>query len=282
MLQMKLPHRPQPLTHKDITHQLRQHVKLTELARWKSLETQSDVVRAISGAGSAFVARGGGLSDAEYRFALSARIDLAPTRSVLRRWNERGGVQCRHPQCTSDETRPHVLQHCPGNARAIDGRHDRVLAMIKAAIDPVVSKRGSRLAARFDSHFEGLPGRALRPDIQLSTRLRGLCPYPTLPSPLKRRRPTTPPWATCALATTRRWPSTSGRGVPGDSWVASPRISLGVRSTRCGDALELQGADRAPPSHQAWGRPAQPTHLGDLCAGQPPHLADARWRDQLH
>lgn len=50
MMQLKVPHRPQRLTHKDVTHQLRQHIKLTELERWKSLETPSDVVRPIGGA----------------------------------------------------------------------------------------------------------------------------------------------------------------------------------------------------------------------------------------
>ena len=167
MLQIKVPHHPQQLCSKDITRQLQQHTKLSALKRWKTLTTQSDVVRAVGGAGSSFVSRGGGLSDAEYRFALAARVDLVPTRSVLRRWNERGSKTCRHPRCSRDETLPHVLQHCPGNARAIDGRHDQVLALIKTAMVPAMSKPGSNLTASFDAHVDGLADRALRPDIQL-------------------------------------------------------------------------------------------------------------------
>ena len=167
MLQLKLPHRLQPLQQNDITRQLRQHFKLTALERWKSLRTQSTVVRAIGGTGSCFLSRGGGMSDAEFRFSLQARVDEVPTRSVLRRWNERGGATCRHPSCHHAETLPHVLQHCPGNSRAIDGRHDRVLAMIKKEVEPIISKTSGRLKARFDTYVEGLPGSQLRPDIQI-------------------------------------------------------------------------------------------------------------------
>lgn len=39
--------------------------------------------------------------------------------------------------------------------------------MIKVATYSVVTRTGSQLLARFDSHVEGLPGRALRPDTQL-------------------------------------------------------------------------------------------------------------------
>ncbi|CAI5710565.1 unnamed protein product [Hyaloperonospora brassicae] len=133
MAQLKLPHLSQPLQHSDITRQLRQHFKLTELERWKGLSAQSTVVRAIGGVGSCFLSRGGGMSDAEFRFALQARVDL----------------------------------HCPGNSRAIDGRHDRVLGMIKKAVEPIVSKSSGRLTDCFDTYVEGLPGRQLRPDIQI-------------------------------------------------------------------------------------------------------------------
>ncbi|POM57939.1 LOW QUALITY PROTEIN: Hypothetical protein PHPALM_37484 [Phytophthora palmivora] len=88
-------------------------VTLKELERWKTPTTRSDVVRAVSGAGRAFVSRGGGLSDAEYHFALTARVDLISTRSVLRRWNQCGGQQCRHPLCSHDETLPHVPHTAP-------------------------------------------------------------------------------------------------------------------------------------------------------------------------
>lgn len=118
------------------------------------------------------------MSDAEFRFALQARVDLVPTRSVLRRWNERGGATCRQPTCNHDETLPHVLQHCPGNSRAIDGRHDRVLAMIKKAVEPIVSKPSSQVTARFDAYVEGLPGQQLRPDIQIfdaGSRIAHIC-----------------------------------------------------------------------------------------------------------
>ncbi|KAG3113154.1 hypothetical protein PI124_g7487 [Phytophthora idaei] len=64
LLQLKLPHGPQSLTCKGTTRQFRQRIKLTEFERWKRIDKQSDVVRAISGGGSSFVSRGGGLSDA--------------------------------------------------------------------------------------------------------------------------------------------------------------------------------------------------------------------------
>ncbi|KAG4060132.1 hypothetical protein PC123_g4950 [Phytophthora cactorum] len=60
-------------------------------------------------------------------------------------------MACRHLRGIRDETLPHVLQHCPGNTRAIDDRDDRVLAMIKKAAEPTVAKPGSQLTARFDA-----------------------------------------------------------------------------------------------------------------------------------
>ncbi|KAG2835836.1 hypothetical protein PC118_g5204 [Phytophthora cactorum] len=70
-------------------------------------------------------------------------------------------MACRHLRGIRDETLPHVLQHCPGNTRAIDDRDDRVLAMIKKAAEPTVAKPGSQLTACFDACVEGRPGRAL-------------------------------------------------------------------------------------------------------------------------
>ncbi|KAG3029037.1 hypothetical protein PC120_g4529 [Phytophthora cactorum] len=64
-------------------------------------------------------------------------------------------MACRHLRGIRDETLPHVLQHCPGNTRAIDDRDDRVLAMIKKAAEPTVAKPGSQLTARFDACVEG-------------------------------------------------------------------------------------------------------------------------------
>ncbi|CAI5722930.1 unnamed protein product [Hyaloperonospora brassicae] len=39
--------------------------------------------------------------------------------------------------------------------------------MIKKEVESIISKTSDRLKARFDTYVEGLPGRQLRPDIQI-------------------------------------------------------------------------------------------------------------------
>ncbi|KAF1331622.1 reverse transcriptase, partial [Globisporangium splendens] len=173
MLQLRVPHHRHALRHKTVARQLKQHMKMLALAEWKAASDQGRTVRAHGGFGSAFLSRGGGLSDAEFRFALRARLNLVCTRAVLKRMRQLRNAVCRHPGCTHQETLPHVINHCPGNEEAIRGRHDNILQLIKNAVSPVVASSQGRLTAHYDEPVSGFTGPAYRPDIQLFDHATG-------------------------------------------------------------------------------------------------------------
>ncbi|KAF1326490.1 reverse transcriptase, partial [Globisporangium splendens] len=173
MLQLRVPHHRHALRHKTVARQLKQHMKMLALAEWKAASDQGRTVRAHGGFGSAFLSRGGGLSDAEFRFALRSRLNLVCTRAVLKRMRQLRNAVCRHPGCSHQETLPHVINHCPGNEEAIRGRHDNILQLIKNAVSPVVTSSQGRFTVHYDEPVAGFTGPAYRPDIQLFDHATG-------------------------------------------------------------------------------------------------------------
>ncbi|GAB9477211.1 reverse transcriptase [Globisporangium polare] len=166
-LQLRVPHHRHVLQRKTVNKQLKHHMKMLALAEWKVASDQGRTVRVHGGLGSAFLARGSGLSDAEFRFALRARLNLVCTRAVLLRMRQLRNATCRTPGCTHSETLPHVLNHCRGNEETIRGRHDDILALIKNAVLPSVERSRGTLVAKFNEHVAEFAGPAFKPDIQL-------------------------------------------------------------------------------------------------------------------
>ncbi|TYZ67402.1 hypothetical protein PybrP1_005311, partial [[Pythium] brassicae (nom. inval.)] len=169
-LQLRVPHHRKVLQHKTVARQIKQHIKLLALAEWKAAADQGRTVRAHGQLGSAFMNRGGGLSDAEYRFAIRARLNLVCTRAVLKRMRQLRTPTCRVAGCTHAETLPHVLNHCKGSEEIIRGRHDNVLALVRREVEAAVERSQGAFSAHFEEQVEGFTGAAFRPDIQLFDR----------------------------------------------------------------------------------------------------------------
>ena len=72
----------------------------------------------------------------EYRFALKARLNLLPTRTVRKRAGENvTDLSC--PRCnTEKETLAHVLNHCPSQVGLIRQRHNNILTRLANAVPP--------------------------------------------------------------------------------------------------------------------------------------------------
>jgi len=166
-LQLQVPHHRGWLDHRTVLREVRTHLRLRHLAKWRGLVDQGRTAREHGRAGSAFITRGTGLRDADYCFAFQARLNQLDTHSVLKRRRLRGNATCRHPQCTHAETTAHVLNHCVGNMDTIRQRHDDALAMIeKALAKPVERSRGTKRLL-INMTVPGFDGLRLRPDIQV-------------------------------------------------------------------------------------------------------------------
>ena len=127
---LRVPHHGQWLDHKTVLRHVKLHMKLRHQSRWKGLVDQGKTVRVHGGVGSKFVTAGVGLSDAEHRFGIQARLNQVDTNSVLKRRRLRDNHHCRAQGCSSAETLVHVLCHCATNMDAIRQRHDDALETI--------------------------------------------------------------------------------------------------------------------------------------------------------
>ena len=128
---------------------------------------QGKTVRVHGGLGSKFVMSGAGLSDAEHRFGIQARLNQVDTNSVLKRRRLRANHHCRTPTCSSAETLAHVLNHCAPNMDAIRQRHDDALEQIGGKIRHALVRAKSGAELRLNQTVPEYTGAALHPDIVL-------------------------------------------------------------------------------------------------------------------
>lgn len=154
------------LEHTTVLRQVKLHMKLAHLSKWKAMSDQGRTVRAQGGPGSSFLTRGTDMWDNDYRFAIQARLNQLDTRSVLKRKRVRTDATCRTLGCRSTETLAHVLNHCSGTSDAVTKRHDDALTRIVATLQPRVLRSQDRLQLLVNERVEGLQGQ-LRPDLQL-------------------------------------------------------------------------------------------------------------------
>ena len=166
-LGLRVPHHGQWLDHKTVLRHVKLHMKIRHQTRWKSLVDQGKTVRVHGGLGSKFVMTGAGLSDAEHRFGIQARLNQVDTNSVLKRRRLRANHRCRAPSCSSAETLAHVLIHCAPNMDAIRQRHDDALQQIGSKIQNALVRAKSSAELRLDHTVPEYSGAALRPDIVL-------------------------------------------------------------------------------------------------------------------
>ena len=164
---LRLPHHDKWITHKSVLRQVKLHMKIRHQTRWKGLVDQGKTVRVHGGLGSKFVSTGVGLSDAEHRFGIQARLNQIDTNSVLKRRRLRANHHCRAPNCSSAETLAHVLNHCSPNMDAIRQRHDDALEKIGARIRQALTRAKSGAELRLNQTVPEYTGAALRPDIVL-------------------------------------------------------------------------------------------------------------------
>uniref|UniRef100_H3H7T4 RNase H type-1 domain-containing protein n=1 Tax=Phytophthora ramorum TaxID=164328 RepID=H3H7T4_PHYRM len=134
MLQLRVPHHDKWLDHKTVLRHVKLHYKNKHWARWAAMKDQGKTARAHGGAGSGFLTRPQGMWEADYRFAVAARLNQLDTHSVLKRRRLRQHDRCRQPGCTRGETLAHVLNHCAGTMDAVRGRHDDALKHIERAL----------------------------------------------------------------------------------------------------------------------------------------------------
>lgn len=74
------------------------------------------------------------ISFGEYRFAIKARLNLLPTKTVLQR-SGKPNINTSCPGCNSEqETLAHVLNHCPRSEGLIRHRHNAILHRLSKAI----------------------------------------------------------------------------------------------------------------------------------------------------
>ncbi|KAF1325661.1 reverse transcriptase, partial [Globisporangium splendens] len=168
LLQLKVPHHHKWLSHKTVLRHLKLHLKLRHLERWRSMTDQGRTVRAHGGAGAKFVSTAAGLTDAEYRFAIQARLNQVDTNATLKRRRLRANATCRAPNCSRAETLAHVLNHCAPNMDTIRQRHDSALEQIGAQLQCMVDRSRGSQEIRLNQTVPGYTGAALRPDIQVS------------------------------------------------------------------------------------------------------------------
>ncbi|UIZ24629.1 hypothetical protein KXD40_006565 [Peronospora effusa] len=166
-LGLRVPHHGQWLDHKTVLRHVKLHMKIRHQTRWKGLVDQGKTVRVHGGLGAKFVMTGAGLSDAEHRFGIQARLNQVDTNSVLKRRRLRANHRCRAPFCSSAETLAHVLNHCAPNMDAIRQRHDDALQQIGSKIQNALARAKSTTELRLDHTVPEYTGAALRPDIVL-------------------------------------------------------------------------------------------------------------------
>ena len=85
-------------------------------------------------ASNSFIRSGRYFSFGEYRFAIKARLNPLPTKTVLRRCGKTvANVSC--PVCNMEqETLAHILNHCGPNEGLIRARHNAILHRLSKAI----------------------------------------------------------------------------------------------------------------------------------------------------
>ena len=128
---------------------------------------QGRTARVHGGLGSKFVKTGVGMSDAEHRFGIKARLNQIDTNSVLKRRHLLANAHCRKPNCSSAETLEHVLNHCASNMGAILQRHDTALEQIDVSIRQALLRTKSGAELRLNQTVPEYTGAALRPEIVL-------------------------------------------------------------------------------------------------------------------
>ena len=102
------------------------------------------------------------VSFADYRFAIKARLNLLPVKTVLRRMGK-STQDTRCPKCTSaSDTLAHRLNSCPSAVGLMRERHNTILERTRRAIN--VPEGGTLLIDQKVPRS----GNQLRPDIQLS------------------------------------------------------------------------------------------------------------------
>ncbi|POM71505.1 Reverse transcriptase (RNA-dependent DNA polymerase) subfamily [Phytophthora palmivora] len=160
------PTHPDPLERRNVMAQMKLHAKRRYVTTWKAQQDQGRTVASHGGVGSAFLTRGNGLTDRDYRFAVAARLNQLPTRAVLKRRRQSTVTRCRVQGCPQQaETLGHIVNHCAANNPSIRARHDRVLDSIAAELRQV--KRKGHVEVRVNRSLAQDPNSAQRPDLQL-------------------------------------------------------------------------------------------------------------------
>ncbi|KAL5510035.1 hypothetical protein EMCRGX_G005503 [Ephydatia muelleri] len=130
------------------------------LAKWVLAKDQGRAAACVSAheASNHWVRGGRYTSFSEYRFALKARLNLLPTRTVRKR-SGKAIVDTSCPKCHEEqETHAHVLNHCPPNVGLVRHQHNKILYCLARAIP---ASKGTQL---MEQSVPG-DGRSLRPDL---------------------------------------------------------------------------------------------------------------------
>ena len=139
---------------------MRSALQAQHLTRWKSARDQGRTVQCVAEhpASNHWIRGGKYTSFNEYRFALKARLNLLPTRTVRKRSGEPiQDTSC--PKCHGEqETLAHVINHCPPHVGLVRARHNNILHRLAKAVP---TSKGSLLLEQV------VPGdtMALKPDL---------------------------------------------------------------------------------------------------------------------
>eukprot|EP00731_Ephydatia_muelleri_P037617 Em0521g3a len=115
---------------------MRSGIQETYVDRLKQASDQGRAMECVSSHASSnhWITTGDYTSFGEYRFALKARLNLLPTRTVRRRAGEKiADVSC--PQCYEEQdTLAHALNHCNKHVGLFRHRHNNILGRLFRAI----------------------------------------------------------------------------------------------------------------------------------------------------
>jgi hypothetical protein len=128
-------------------------------------------------------------SDAFFRFRVAARADILPTPANIQQWYNQPRTGCARCEAESKPTLAHILNSCRVNLTDMTRRHNKVMDVVRRAIQDVMGERvlsniGENIAIREERLTEEV--RSLRPDMSFIAETFSLtftvlidisCPY---------------------------------------------------------------------------------------------------------
>jgi hypothetical protein len=115
-------------------------------------------------------------SDLVFRLTIAARADALPTLANIQQWYHPPRTNCQKCNRNLQPTFAHILNGCVGNMTEMTRRHNKVIGVIRKAIEECMkeksrSKMGDNIVIQEEDLSEEV--RSLRPNLKVVTQLFG-------------------------------------------------------------------------------------------------------------